>query len=130
MAGRDSELGDALLDFEGLRWIPGISQILDGLTELDAAARAGRISPDATQTLLSTIASPDSVDITHLFALAVTTLTGPENRALDGLDEETRKAVQHLGEQHAFTAAEFAPREYTNEAAGLIYEAGYDLNPL
>ncbi|MFD7995489.1 hypothetical protein [Streptomyces mexicanus] len=117
-----TELADALQDFAGLGWIPGITQILDGLTAIDHAARTGRLSADATQTLLTTIANPNGPDLTHLLALTIKTLTGPDNQALHGLDDDTRKQIQHLGEQHAWEVAEFAPRDQPNEAAGLIYQ--------
>lgn len=117
-----TELADALQDFAGLGWIPGITQILDGLTTIDHAARTGRLSADATQTLLTTIANPNGPDLTHLLALTIKTLTGPDNQALHGLDDDTRKQIQHLGEQHAWETAEYAPRDQPNEAAGLIYQ--------
>ncbi|MDX3279068.1 hypothetical protein [Streptomyces scabiei] len=117
-----SELADALIDFEGLEWIPGVAKFLEGFAEINEAAHTGRLTADATQTLLSLLGNPNSPDLNHLLALTAKTLTGPENQALTALDDETRKTVQHLGEEHAFQVAEYAPRDCPNEAAGLIYE--------
>lgn len=122
-----SELDDALEDFDGFRWIPGLGKVLDGIAEMDAAARAGRITPDGTQSLLSIHGNPSGPDLPYLFSLVVKTLTGPDNPVLNGLHDgddergdEIRKQLQHLGELHAFETAEYAIREHTNEAAALI----------
>lgn len=115
-----SELDDALEDFDGFRWIPGLAKVLDGFAEMDAAARSGRMTDDATQTLLSILGNPSGTDLQYLKALVVKTLTGPDNQALAGLDDETRKNLEHLGELHAYETAEYGIREHTNEAAALI----------
>lgn len=117
-----SELADALIDFEGLEWIPGVAKLLEGFAEINEAAHTGRLTVDATQTLLSLLGNPSGPDLNHLLSLTTKTITGPGNQALAVLDDETRKTVQHLGEEHAFQIAEYAPRDCPNEAAGLIYE--------
>ncbi|MFG2276695.1 hypothetical protein ACGFNY_43925 [Streptomyces chartreusis] len=118
-----SELDDALEDFDGFRWIPGLGKVLDGIAEMDTAARTGRITADGTQSLLSIHGNPSGPDLPYLLSLVVKTLTGPDNPVLNDLPDETRKQLQHLGEMHAFETAEYAIRDHTNEAAALITSA-------
>lgn len=119
-----SDLHDALSDFQGFDRIPGIAKILTGIKETADAASCGQLSLDATQTVLSLTASPDNPDLPHLLSLLAAHLTNPDtNLALTALDDDTRKTVQRLGEIHVYETAEFTPRDYPNEAAGLIYEA-------
>ncbi|WP_042174514.1 hypothetical protein [Streptomyces sp. NBRC 110035] len=117
-----SELADALEDFHGFAWIPGLAKILDGLADMDTAIRAGHMSTDATQTLLTILGNPSVPDLPHLLAVTVQTLTGPDNPTLHHLPDDIRKNLQHLGELHAFETAEYIPRDHTNEAAALITE--------
>lgn len=116
-------LDDTLDDLAGFGWIPGIRQILDGLTTARDAATNGQLSADATQTLLVLTSNPHGPDLTEALAHLVQDLTNPAtNRALTGLPDDVAKRVQHLGELHVYETAEYAPREQPNEAAGLIYE--------
>jgi hypothetical protein len=116
-------LGDVLDDLEGFAWLPGFGSILAGVTEAAVAAATGRLTADHTQTALTVIANPANPDLTQLLAALARHLTSDANQALAGMPNDTRKTVAHLGEIHAFEAAELAPREHTNEAAGLIYES-------
>lgn len=117
----DADLLDAADDLAGFAWIPGVDLILAGIRETAEAAACGELSLDDTQTLLSVIANPHNADVTGLLALLVRSVTNPvTNPALNDLAPATAKAVQHLGEIHAFETAELAPREHTNEAAALI----------
>jgi hypothetical protein len=72
-----SELADALIDFEGLDWIPGVAKLLEGFAEINEAAHAGQLTVDATQTLLSLLGNPNGPDLNHLLALTAKTITGP-----------------------------------------------------
>lgn len=120
------ELADALDDLAGLAWLPGMSDILTGIRTAQAAAAAGELTLDQTQTYLSGLADPHNQDLTLVLALLARCLTNPAtNPALLSLDLDTQKDVQHLGEIHVFEAAECAPRDRTNEAAGLIYEGAF-----
>lgn len=120
-----SEIAEQIEDFEGFRWIPGVGKVLDGLADMDAAARQGLLSLDATQTLLSILGNPTGTDIQSLAALVVRTLTGPDNQALTGLPSKTRKALEGLGALHEFETEKYAVREHTNEAAGLISDTTF-----
>ncbi|MFB7222444.1 hypothetical protein [Streptomyces sp. NPDC056227] len=119
-----SELHDALLDFEGLGWIPGIAKILTGIQEVADAATRGHLTLDATQTTLPLIANPDGPDLPYLLSLLAAHLTNQDtNPQLAALDNDTRKTVQRMGEDHVRETADYTPRDHPNEAAGLIYEA-------
>lgn len=114
---------DAALDaFDGFAWIPGVAQILAGFREALDAARTGRMPVDATQTWMPLIANPDGLDLQHLLALLGRELIGPANKALAGLDDETRNELQDLGDEHVALAEELNPRTCLTEAAGLISE--------
>jgi hypothetical protein len=111
----DEDLEDRIADLRGVH--PGIDLILDGarLIALD------RLSLDRTQTLLSTIAGTGGVDLLEVLAQLVRRLTDPaQNPCLRTLDPDTQKAVQRLGERHAYETAEYAPRDCPPEAAALI----------
>lgn len=116
-------LDDTLDDLTGFAWIPGVQQIVDGITTAQQAARAGELDTDATQTLLSLIGNPHGPDLQEALAGLAREVTNPDtNPTLNDLDNDTRKTVQHLGELHAFETAQYAVRDHTNEAAGLITE--------
>lgn len=121
-----TELADLLDDLEGFAWLPGFGQILAGVTEAAVFAATGRMSADHTQTALAVIANPEACDLTQLLACLARHLTSDANQALHGMPDDTRKTVQHLGELHAHDTAQYAAREHTNEAAGLIYEATFN----
>ncbi|WP_392838755.1 hypothetical protein [Streptomyces sp. LN500] len=119
-----SDLHDALADFQGLDWIPGIAHILTGIQEIADAATRGQLSLDATQTTLPLTANPDGPDLPQLLSLLAAHLTNQDtNQALTALDDDTRKTVQRMGENHVRETADYTPRDYPNDAAGLIYEA-------
>jgi len=114
-------LDDTLDDLAGFGWIPGLDQILDGIRTAKAAAAAGELSLDATQTLLALLGNPDGPDLPEALAGLAPTITNPAtNPALDQLAPDTAKAVQLLGELHAHETADYTPRDHTNEAAALI----------
>lgn len=116
-------LDDTLDDLAGLAWIPGMAQILNGLSIAQQAARTGGLSLDATQTLLSLLGNPNGPDLTEALAHLAQEITNPDtNPTLTALHPDTAKTVQHLGELHAHETADYAPRDHTNEAAGLIAE--------
>ncbi|MFJ9799852.1 hypothetical protein [Streptomyces sp. NPDC101145] len=111
----DEDLEDRIADLRGIH--PGVDLILDGarLIALD------RHTLDRTQTLLSTIAGNGGTDLLEVLAQLVRRLTDPaQNPCLRTLDPDTQKAVQRLGEQHAYETAEYTPREHPSEAAALI----------
>ncbi|MGW0948530.1 hypothetical protein ACWD4O_39070 [Streptomyces sp. NPDC002623] len=114
-------LNDVLDDLNGFDWIPGITQILDGIRTIQDAAAEGGLSLEATQTLLALLGNPDGPDLTEALAVLAATVTNPTtNPALHTLDDDTAKAVQLLGEQHARDDADYAIRDHTIEAAALI----------
>ncbi|WP_046248113.1 hypothetical protein [Streptomyces sp. MBT28] len=116
-----SALDDTLDDLAGFGWIPGIQNLLDGITAIQAAANAGQLTPDATQTLLSLLGNPHGPDLQAALSLLAPEITNPDtNPALASLDPHTAKEVQFLGEMHAHDTADYASRKHTNEAAGLI----------
>lgn len=114
-------LDDTLDDLAGLAWIPGLAQVLDGLRTLQHTAQTGRLSLDATQTLLAVLGNPNGPDLPEALAYLAQDITNPDtNPALTALDPDTAKTVQHLGELHAHDTADYTPRDHTNEAAGVI----------
>lgn len=116
-------LDDTLDDLAGLSWLPGIAQILDGINTARTAAASGRLSTDATQTLLALLGNPNGPDLPEALAHLVQDLTNPvTNRALTSLPDDVAKDVQLLGEQHVHQTADYTPRDCPNEAAALIYE--------
>lgn len=118
------DLHDALDDLAGFGWIPGIDAILTGVRTVADAAENGALSLDGTQTLLTLTGNPYGPDLTTVLSLLAAHITHPDtNRALRDLPGDTQKTVQHLGELHVFETAELAPRDYPNEAAGLISAA-------
>jgi hypothetical protein len=115
-----SDLDNLLEEFDGLDWIPGVSHILTGVRDLATASREGRMTVDATQTVLTTIAQPNGPDVVEVLSLLVQELTNAKtNPALAVLPDDVRKTVQQLGEVHVLETA-YAPRDCPNEAAGLI----------
>lgn len=117
-------LDDTLDDLDGFAWIPGMAQILDGIRTAQQAAANGQLNLDATQTLLVLLGNPNGPDLQQALAELAQTITNPDtNTALRALDPHTVKTVQHLGELHVYETAEYAPRDHTNEACGLVYEA-------
>ena len=119
-----SDLHDALDDFDGLDWIPGLTKVLDGIQDIADAAQNGQFTLDATQTTLSLLANPNGPDLPQLLALLAAHLTNPDtNPTLTALDHRTRKTVQLAGEHHVHDTAEYTPRDHPNHAAGLIDEA-------
>ncbi|MGW1814116.1 hypothetical protein ACWCQM_11220 [Streptomyces sp. NPDC002125] len=118
-----AEIHDALDDFEGIDWIPGLTKVLDGIQDMADAAQNGHFTLDATQTTLSLLANPHGPDLPQLLALLATHLTNADtNPTLTALDHTTRKTVQLAGEHHAHDTAEYTPRDHPNHAAGLIDE--------
>lgn len=117
-------LDETLDDLAGFAWVPGIGQILDGLRTAQHAARTGGLDVEATQTLLALLGNPGNPDLQAALAHLVQEVTNPDtNRALTHLDPDTAKHVQLLGEMHANETADYAIREHTNEACGLIAKA-------
>lgn len=116
-----SDLNDTLDDLAGFDWIPGIGQVLDGIRTAQHAAATGALDLDATQTLLTLLGNPHGPDLVEALASLAATVTNPAtNTALNALDPETAKQVQHHGELHAHATADYAPRDHTTEAAALI----------
>ncbi|MFF7335424.1 hypothetical protein [Streptomyces sp. NPDC008150] len=115
-------LQDTLDDLSGYDWIPGVTQIVDGIRSAQHAVAAGQLSLDATQTLLSLLGNPNGPDLLTALAHLVQHVTSPANPSLGALPDDVRKTVQHCGEAHAYETAEYAPRDQPNEAAGLIFE--------
>ena len=114
-------LTETLDDLAGFAWIPGVAQILDGIRTAQQAAASGQLSTDTTQTLLSLLGNPHGPDLQEALARLGQDVTNPDtNPALNELDPQAAKTVQHLGELHAFETAQYAIRQHTNEAAGLI----------
>ncbi|MDX3531614.1 hypothetical protein P1P75_35780 [Streptomyces sp. ID05-39B] len=119
MAGLD----DSLADLDGFGWIPGVQQILDGIHTAQQAATEGRLPLEATQTLLALLGNDGGPDLMEALAHLAVHITNPDtNPALNAIDDDTAKTVQHLGELHAHTIAD-TPRHHTTEAAGLIDHA-------
>lgn len=97
-------------DFDGLSWIPGLTKVLDGITEMADAAQAGRFTLDATQTTLSLLANPNGPDLPQILSLLAAHLSNADtNPALTTLDDRTRKNVQLAGETHVHNTAEYTP---------------------
>ncbi|WP_060888636.1 hypothetical protein [Streptomyces scabiei] len=124
MAG-PTELDGTLADLDGFTWIPGIADLLRGYRALAQTAASGQLTADDTQTALALLGNPHGPDLIDVQAQLVKNLTDPATNpgALAGLPDKTTKQIQHLGEIHAFETRELAPRDNTNEAAGLLYEA-------
>jgi hypothetical protein len=119
----DRDLADLLDDLAGFAWIPGFGGVVDSIRTAAEAAAAGQLTTDQTQTGLALCGNPNGPDLIQALALLAKSLTNPAtNLALAGMDDDTRKTVQLLGELHAHDTAEYGIREHTNEAAGLIYE--------
>ncbi|GGS96290.1 hypothetical protein [Streptomyces violaceus] len=117
-------LEDTLDDLDGFAWIPGVQHFFQFMQEARQAAATGRLSLDATQTLLSLLGNPNGPDLPQALADLAQDLTNPDtNTALNGLDPDTVKEVQLLGELHAHDTADYTPRDHTNEACARISEA-------
>lgn len=117
-------LDEVLDDLSGFAWIPGMAQVIDGLRTAQHAAATGQLSVDGTQTLLTLLGNPHGPDLIEALAGLAQTITNPTtNRSLTDLDPEAVKAAQLEGELHAHETADYTPREHTNQAAGLLYEA-------
>lgn len=114
-------LDETLDDLTGFTWIPGLQQILDGLRTAQHAANTGQLTIDGTQTLLTLLGNPHGPDLQEALAHLAQEITSPDtNQALTVLDPDTAKTVQLYGELHAHDTADYAIRDHTNEAAGLI----------
>ena len=117
-------LDEILDDLSGFTWIPGIGQVIDGLRTTRTAAATGQLTVDGTQTLLALLGNPHGPDLIEALAGLAQTITNPTtNKALTDLDPQAVKTVQLEGELHAHETADWAPREHTNQAAGLLNEA-------
>jgi hypothetical protein len=116
----DDDLEILLEDLDGLRWLPGMAQILDGFrTTLTA-----QFSPDETQTLCAGIAGSAGADLLSLLGRAVQRLTDPaSNAGLMSLNEEQRKAVRTAGERTAFVLDDPDVHQPAVDAAGAISPA-------
>ncbi|KAF0646309.1 MULTISPECIES: hypothetical protein [Streptomyces] len=111
----DDDLADRIADLRGIH--RGIDLILDGARHLALS----ELTLDQTQTLLSTIAGNGGVDVLDVLAQLVRRLTDPaQNPSLRALDPDVQKAVQRLGERHAYETAAYTPRDCPPEAAALI----------
>ncbi|MFG2540651.1 hypothetical protein ACGFU4_35975 [Streptomyces sp. NPDC048511] len=101
-----TELDDVLDDLTGLDWIPGINTILTGIREAQTAILAGRLDPDATQTLIAATAGSAGADLVTALAQLVATATNSDtNPALRQLTDRQQKDTQYHGEiaLHALT---------------------------
>ncbi|MGW2863313.1 hypothetical protein [Streptomyces sp. NPDC001205] len=111
----DEELAGTLDDLDGIHC--GIDLIRDGIRLLGV----DRLTADQTQTILAALAGSEGADVLTALALLIRRLTDPvTNPALRPLPYDTAKAVQQLGEQHAYDTAEFAPRRDVAAACFLI----------
>ncbi|MFF8610764.1 hypothetical protein ACF06X_33200 [Streptomyces sp. NPDC015346] len=111
----DEELEGALDDLAGIH--AGVDMFRDGIRLLAVDLH----DADKTQTILTAIAGSGGVDLLDTLGLLVQRLTNPaSNPALRDLDPETVKQIQQRGEQYAYETALYAPREHTNDIAGLI----------
>ncbi|MEU9998107.1 hypothetical protein [Streptomyces sp. NPDC050848] len=95
---------------------PGLAMIADGLRLL----AVDKLTADQTQTILTTLSGADA-NVLAAIGLTAQRLTNPDtNPALDTLDAQTAKDVQHLGEQFAYDLAVLHPGDRLNEAAARI----------
>jgi hypothetical protein len=116
----DDDLEILLDDLDGLRWLPGMAQILDGFrTTLTA-----QFTPDETQTLCAGIAGSAGADLLSLLGRTVQHLTDPaSNPGLSALSEEQRKAARTAGERTAFALDDPDVHQPAADAAGVISPA-------
>jgi hypothetical protein len=113
----DDDLGDALDDLAGFRWLPGIAQILDGIE----TAATTPLTADQTQTMCAVIAGSAGADLLSLLGLLVQRLTNPtSNPCLRQLPEDQRKQTQRYGEQVAFDLLEPDLHQAASEASAAI----------
>jgi hypothetical protein len=116
----DDDLEILLDDLDGLRWLPGMAQILDGFRTTLAA----QFTPDETQTLCAGIAGSAGADLLSLLGRTVQRLTDPaSNPGLHSLSEEQRKAARTAGEKTASALDAPDVHQPAADAAGAISPA-------
>ncbi|MFC9497617.1 hypothetical protein [Streptomyces sp. NPDC056982] len=114
-----TDLGELLGELAGFDWIPGVAKLREALRDIGEAVLAGRVSPDASQSLVAVLAGSNGADVLtaigHLTALATNPDTNPALAQLD--DDQAKEArlhgenlVHHLADddqlhQHAADAA-------------------------
>ncbi|MFE5828984.1 hypothetical protein ACFQ8W_01725 [Streptomyces sp. NPDC056508] len=110
----DDGLGGILDDTAGLH--AGIDMIRDGLRLL----ALDRLTRDQTMSVLAALAGAEQ-NLADGLGYLVERLTNPTtNPALAGLDPDTAKNVQHLGERYRYETAEYGPQQHAANAIGLI----------
>jgi hypothetical protein len=116
----DDDIEDLLDDLDGLRWLPGMAQILDGFRQTLTA----QFTPDETQTLCAGIAGSAGADLLSLLGRTVQHLTDPAtNPSLRALTEDQQKAARTAGEQTAFALDDPDLHQPAADAAGAISPA-------
>ncbi|GGU62572.1 hypothetical protein [Streptomyces lavendofoliae] len=111
------DLGDALHDLDGFRWLPGIAQILDGIE----TAATTPLTADQTQTMCAVLAGSTGADVLTLIGLLIQRLTTPAtNPALRALPDTQAKAAQAAGEKAAYLLTAHDLHQPAAEAAGAI----------
>lgn len=116
-----TDLDDVLDDLAGLDWIPGISTILTGIRETQAAITTGRLTLDATQTLTAATAGSNGADLVTALAHLVATATNADsNPALRALPRDQQKEAQHHGEIALYALTDNDLHQPASEASAAI----------
>lgn len=107
-AGARTDLDNLLDDLTGFTWLPGITQILDGIRTTARAAATGHLDLDATQTLFAVLTgAADGTDLVGALAELTAQIATPDtNPALTHLDPHAQKRVQQHGEQARYALLE------------------------
>ncbi|MDX5526051.1 hypothetical protein PV677_35885 [Streptomyces sp. DE06-01C] len=111
----DTDLAGVLDDLAGIH--PGIDLIRDGIRLL----ALDRHTPDATQTLLATLAGSAGADVITAVAHLVARLANADhNPALHSLPLDVQKTTRHLGEQAAYHLNDPDLHQPASEASAAI----------
>ncbi|MFI8792671.1 hypothetical protein [Streptomyces sp. NPDC055105] len=128
-----TELGELLGELAGFDWIPGVAKLREAMRDMGEAILAGRVSPDASQSLVAVLAGSNGADaltaIGHLTALTTNPDTNP---ALAQLAPDQAKAARLHGENlvhHLADTAAFAHdhdlHQHAADAAAAIDQQGH-----
>ncbi|MFG2677025.1 hypothetical protein [Streptomyces sp. NPDC048445] len=118
---RVTEFDNVLDDLAGLTWLPGITQILDGIREAQTAISRGDLTTDATQTLIAGIAGSAGADLVSALAHLTAHATNPHtNPALHQLPATQQKETQHHGETALFHLTDTWLHQHASEASAAI----------
>lgn len=116
-----TDLDNVLDDLAGLTWIPGITQILDGIRETQTAIAEGALSLDATQTLIASIAGSTGADLVSALAHLTAHATNPHtNPALQQITAAQQKDCQRHGEAALYHLADDWLHQHASEASAAI----------